>query len=628
MNYITSSTISSFVTIFTPTDFKKTWSLTQLNLMFDILSRKHQHHLALTCAYSPLYNKALLELLAIQLKAEQTPKRLHNFQLIYIDINKLASSNISIENFIQEFNVFCDDLNKQNKSIILAFNQCQPLSETEHTFFTCLGKTFRDLLHKDNWRLLLLVQSDQQKQLFQQSNSANLFTSLKLNPLSTTDALSILKTSREELENYHNIIIPDDAYSYALTMATQYLSGPLTNVDKAFQLLDSTAARAPNLERHDQSAHKPILTLNLLAQTISSWTNIPLSHLQQNKFNAVEFVQNLQKHIFGQDAALNLVGLVLQYARMKLKTKTGTLCNFLFTGPVGVGKTETAYAIAEHLFGHKNALLRVTLNKNFHPLSLKDIRVNLQSEEYSSLNLLEAIQQYPYAVILIEGLDQACANTLNLFQEIFDSGYTIDNHGNTFNFRHAIFIITTTLGSERIINLTQPHAAHDPLQTADLMQLVLNHEHIQHTPQPQHHLSHQELAEEIRPILETHFSPHLLSHLNLIPFTLLDYTSLEKIIRLKLKLLAKQLDTNFGIELTYAPEVIRFLVQETLWQGEQTKSVDKVLDQHLLSCVAHELVLHIDDKNRPKRLLLQLNDAGQVLRCEFIAENEAILFNL
>jgi ATP-dependent Clp protease ATP-binding subunit ClpA len=255
---------------------------------------------------------------------------------------------------------------------------------------------------------------------------------------------------------------------------------------------------------------------------------------------------------------------------------------------------------------------------------LSEVKVLAQADETQSLNLLEAIAQSPYAVVLLENINQAPPGTIDLFQDVFSHGYAMDSNGTKYDFRHAIVIITTTLGSERIITLTQPQPQHDSAQTLDLMQLVLN-EQAQETATPHHqsNLSPQELSEEMMPALETYFSMNLLRQLNIIPFALLDYSGIEKIVRVKLKALARQLETQFSIELTYSPEVIRFLVQETLWRGETTRPIDKTLEHHLYSCVAHELLAHMDDKNRPKRLQLQLNDAGQLLRCEFLQATEA-----
>ena len=123
------------------------------------------------------------------------------------------------------------------------------------------------------------------------------------------------------------------------------------------------------------------------------------------------------------------------------------------------------------------------------------------------------------------------------------------------------------------------------------------------------------------------FSSALLEHLHR-TFLPLDYAALEKVIRLKVKTLAKRLEANFGIELNYAPEVIKFLAHEALWRKPMSKPIEKLLEQHLFSAVANEILAHSEDKNRPRRLFLQLNENGQVLRCEFISATGAMIYSM
>ncbi|MDR3478104.1 MAG: AAA family ATPase [Gammaproteobacteria bacterium] len=625
--------LSQYVTVLFPTESKKSplplKDQSQIPFILDTLSRRDNHHVALYGSYSETYNHIFLENIAQHFAEEHIPITLRNAFFFYLDIDRLRSSNLNPTELEEDLKAFCTEISSKHARIILAINQSEPLLTCEsNTLLGCLANVFKPLLTDDQWRIIVATKSLSEHTAIGQSYLQQSFPRVKLSDPTTADSLGILKSHRDDLENFHHVIIPDETFAYAFSMATHYLSGQQSSLDKALQLLDSGAARASAVERTDQSGQfKPILTNMILAHIVSSWTQIPLSHLQHNKFRAADFIQGMQKHIFGQEAAINLIGLALQHARIKLQTKSGPLCSFLFAGPPNIGKTETAFAIAEQLFGHKGALLRVKLDKTLRPHSLADIKVMAPRDDNHFPTLFEAIQQCPYAVVLLENINQAPPGTVDLFQDIFTQGYAMDQQGNRYDFRHAIVIVTTTLGAERIISLTQPQAAHEAAQTADLMQLVLN-EHPHESVSRRQHLSPQELCEEMMPALETYFSMKILRHLNIVPFILLDYPGVEKIIRLKLKQLSKQLDTNHGIELSYAPETIRFLVQETLWRGESTRPIDKILDQHLFSCVAHELVSHMDDKNRPKRLLLQLNDAGQLLRCEFVSTNDATLYKL
>jgi ATP-dependent Clp protease ATP-binding subunit ClpA len=605
--------------------------LSQIPFIFDTLSRKHHHHVIVYGSQSEPFNHLFLENVAHHFGDENIPKTLRDVAFYYLDIAQLLANAHDTDQIEADFIDFITTKSANHKKIILAINNIEILCDQHpETLAGNVAKHLRALLANEQWRIIAVAINPQQAAVAQHPWLKASFSTTRLSEPTTADSLAILKTFRDELENFHQVIIPDETFAYALSMANHYLSGLQTNLDKALQLLDSGAARASIAEKNETAAHKPVLTNAILANTVSSWTKIPLSHLQHNKFKAVEFIHGVQKTIFGQDAAINLIGLAMQYARIKLHIKSGPLCSLLFAGPPNVGKTETAFAIAEQLFGHKGALLRVNLDHTSIPASLTQVKVITHSDETQSPNLLEAIAQSPYAVVLLENINQAPPGTIDLFHDIFTHGYAMDGNGNKYDFRHAIVIITTTLGSERIISLTQPQPAHDSAQTLDLMQLVLN-EQVQESSAPHHqaNLSPQELAEEMMPALETYFSMNLLRQLNIIPFALLDYAGIEKIVRVKLKALTKQLETQFTIELTYSAEVIRFLVQETLWRGETTRPIDKTLEHHLYSCVAHELLAHMDDKNRPKRLQLQLNDVGQLLRCEFLpASDTTTLYQL
>ena len=123
----------------------------------------------------------------------------------------------------------------------------------------------------------------------------------------------------------------------------------------------------------------------------------------------------------------------------------------------------------------------------------------------------------------------------------------------------------------------------------------------------------------------THFSNEILQHIHLVPFLSLTDASLEKILRKKLQSLKKQLELSLGVELHYAPEIIKFLAREVLWQQSYNKSLDKVLEHYLYSCVSHGILAQ-DKSSQRKRLLLQLNDQGQLLRCEWAVANEEEVF--
>jgi len=592
----------------------------QIPFIIDTLSRHERHHVGLISNHSQKIHRAFIETIAQHINNESMPKTLKNCRFIYVDTAQFFTSDISEEKIIADFQALTAPLKSKNPCTILAINPIDFLT-TETT--SHLSQFIKKILTRAEWRLITFISHQNQ---LKNLNIEPLFTTTRLIEPHANDLMMLLKMYRAELENFHQVIISDEIIADAYTMAAHYLPGH-SHFDKTLELLDSAAARASMLDRNSHTEQRAIVTQNFLSQVISNCTQIPLTHLHNNKFQAHKFVETLRKNVFGQDAAINVMASLLQNACIKLQDNSGPLCKFLLVGPHDVGKTEIAYAIAEHLFGRRDALLHVNLSYASY-LSSTEIKIFPRLNDHADTNLLSAIQQTPYAIVLIEDIDQMQKGTFDLIKGIFDQGYIIDEKNNKYDFRHAIIIATTRTASEQISHAITPQNSQENTKSIDLMQLVLNEHVPDSTHQDSSYPSPQELCDKLIPKLAEHFPPALLQKFNIIPFVPLDYAAFEKIIRSKIKMLARRLHSSFGIELSLAPEVIKFLAHEALWRKANIKSLDKLLEQHLYSTVTHEILLRAEDRDRSKKLFIQLNDSGQLLRCEFITSNEAVLYHL
>jgi ATP-dependent Clp protease ATP-binding subunit ClpA len=612
-----------------PCDNKTTATLslkehTQIPLLIDTLCRKQRHHLLLVKSSSEQFNKATIEALVQHLSIDEIPLKLQQAQCLYFDVTAFMLGTESIDDIENDFRLLLGDMRLNHKPMIFVINQLEPLLNTKQTTsLTALEKLLKSVLTHPQWRLIIL--SDRtiyQTAIEQHIFLKELFTTIKINEPTETEAFTILKNFRTELEQFHDVVISEETLSSAISLASTYLAGT-SSLDKAIELLDSAAARANTLPSPHLTDQKPIVTSTHLAQVVASWTQIPLTHLQNNKFQAGKLTEALQRHIFGQDHAIQQIASTLQNACIKLHKKSGPLCSFLLAGSSGVGKASLVYALADHLFGHQDALLRVHLNPDFQTFS--DINVTTGFQNERCIKLLNAIKQTPYAIVFFENVEQLSEKMRVLLKNILTHGYLIDENEMKYDLSHAIVIVSTTAGANSITHFMQ--ATPEKKKQIDLMQLVLN-EHLHDGAYPADHgISSQELYEKILPELQKYFSQELLQTMHLITFLPLDYVSLEKIMHNKIKSLAKRLDMHFGIELQFAPEIIKFLAHEALWHS-RTKSLNHLLEQQLYACVSHEILAHVEARNKPKRLLLQLNDNGQLLRCEFITSTESSLFNL
>ncbi len=589
----------------------------QLQCIVDILSRQQRHHIFLTNCPAKKIQLAFMASLQQRLITAPAPTALQNAQIIYFDTTRFDLPSEELPDIERDFRALCTEIRAKDQQIIFIINQIKPLvSHDNKTPLSYLGKLLKSVITEPQWRFIILA-PDEPKPT--SPYLAEFFTFIAFMDPTQAEKIALLKSARTQLEEFHQVTLVDEIFPAAFEMANHYL--PHSDYfDTAFELLDSAAARA-NANTDHTTEQKPIVTNNHLASILANWTHLPLVHLQNAPFQIAKFVETLHQRIFGHDAAIQAIGSLLQTAGLKLRAKSGPHCSFLFAGPACVGKAALAEAIADYLFGHKNALLRV----NFTRLHTSLNQLTIVTENYP-LDLLTAVARKPYAILLLENIDQCSPDLIEDIKTILAYGYALDSEQKKVNFQHTIVIMTTTIGTDCIVNLTD--AAPEKNKTLDILQLVFNESVRDIALHPLQQFSIPELRDEITSALAAHFSYDFLQYSHTIPFVSLDYASLEKIMYAKIKTLTKRLFTQFNIELTYAPEVIRFLAQEALWQRSTIKSLDNWLEQHLYCYITHEILAQAERKDHSNQLLIQLNETGQSIRCEFIISNETALYNL
>jgi len=581
----------------------------QFGVLIDILSRKDNHHVVLHSEYSHRMHIAFIEALLLNLTHEHIPYPLQDSELIYLDTENLIVNETETSLIEKNFQDLKRLLDFADKNLLLVLNRYDLMNDT------FLKKQFARLFNHHKCRFLIFSPRFNFDNL-NQPYLAKLFSNLHLTAATETDLFLLLKQQRTELENYHHVLIPDELLSQAYALTERYLSA--TDIlEKTIQLLDSSAARAGAIERMDNNTQfKPVLTTSILINVLSNWTQIPVTHLQINKFKLSEFTQGMHQRVFGQEAAVTALGNALQQANARVQHHTGPFCSLLFAGPEHTGKRTTALALSEQLFKQLHLLYFAALPSKQH--SILDLQLQRCTDK-RYLTLREIISQTPYAIILLENIHHAAPALLEDIQKILDTGL-IHDEGCAYHFHQSILILSTTLGSQRLGILAQSLSPNEDAQPVDLMQLIMNEQ--KENVLSQHNLySPQEIIDEILPEISASFPLTACEHLHVIPFIPLNRSAVEQITRLKLKLLGKMLDSRYGIELGYAPEVIRYLANEILAKQDAEKQVidtDKALKQ-LYFVIEQAVLSQADNKNRPNQLFMQLNETGQLLRCDWLS---------
>lgn len=277
---------------------------------------------------------------------------------------------------------------------------------------------------------------------------------------------------------------------------------------------------------------------NLIAHIVSKWTGIPVHKMLEGEAQRLLHLEKeLSKRVVGQEMAITAISEAIRRSRSGLSDPGRPVGAFLFMGPTGVGKTELAKALAEQLFNQEDAMIRLDMSEYMEKHTVSKLIGSppgyVGYDEGGQLT--EALRRRPYAVVLFDEIEKAHHDVFNILLAIFDDGRLTDSKGRTVNCKNAIFIMTSNLGS-------------------DLLLQKMEHAHT--------HLSKEVIMSTLEPVLKAHFRPEFLNRLDdILPFLPLRKEDMQKIVEIQLKQLVKRL-LERSVELTWTPEVSAYLAEE------------------------------------------------------------------
>jgi ATP-dependent Clp protease ATP-binding subunit ClpB len=305
---------------------------------------------------------------------------------------------------------------------------------------------------------------------------------------------------------------------------------------------------------------------NLIAQIVSKWTGVPVQKMLQGEADKLLHLESeLQKRVIGQKIAIHAVAEAIRRSRAGLSDPQRPIGVFLFLGPTGVGKTELAKALAMQLFNQEEAMIRIDLSEYMEPHSVAKLIGSppgyVGYEEGGQLT--EALRRRPYTVVLLDEVEKAHPEVLNLLLQVFDDGRLTDAKGRTVNCKNALFILTSNLGSDKLLARLQNSSKE--LQKEELLAIV-------------------------EPALKAHFRPEFLNRLDdILPFLPLTENEVEGVVALQLNRLAKRL-LDRAITLSWTPEVARHLAEEGYDPGFGARPLKRLIDSQVAGKLATALL--------------------------------------
>ncbi len=326
----------------------------------------------------------------------------------------------------------------------------------------------------------------------------------------------------------------------------------------------------------------------VVAGIVSDWTGVPVGKMVQDDLRAtLELEDRLQSRVRGQGPALAVLGRELRAARSGLKAPNAPLGVFLLVGPSGVGKTETALALADLMFGGERFMTTINMSEFQERHSIS--RLIGSPPGYVGFGeggvLTEAVRHRPYSVVLLDEIEKADAEVMNLFYQVFDKGTLSDGEGRVVDFSNTVVIMTSNLGTDLLTEAAGPE---------------------RELP------SHDELVELVKPTLSNYLKPALLARMTVVPYVPIRREALTEIARMKLNAAVSRAALAHHLKIELEDEVVEAVADRCREVESGARNVDHILRRTLLPKLSVTILQAMADGRHIETISIGLNAAHEI----------------
>ncbi|MCX4243019.1 type VI secretion system ATPase TssH [Paraliomyxa miuraensis] len=353
---------------------------------------------------------------------------------------------------------------------------------------------------------------------------------------------------------------------------------------KQLEVVGTARAKLREVQGEEPLVHYEV-DRDAVAQVVADWTGIPVGKMRSSSIEVMLRLESLlQERIKGQDHATEAVAEAIRMSQAGVRAPQTPVAVMLFVGPSGVGKTETALALADLLYGGERSMVTINMSEfqEKHTVS----RLIGSPPGYVGYGeggvLTEAVRQRPYSVVLLDECEKADLEVMNLFYQVFDKGMLSDGEGKIINFRNTVVILTSNLATDVIMSLHENGA------------------------KP----SMQEVVDAVRPTLSKHFKPALLARMSIVPYRPMDPSILTDIAKLKLRSLGRRLEEAHGMETLFADSLIQEMVSRCTESETGARALDHALRGSLMPVLAKAILERMAIGEMPPKLTIGLGFGG------------------
>ncbi len=303
-----------------------------------------------------------------------------------------------------------------------------------------------------------------------------------------------------------------------------------------------------------------------VAAVISDWTGIPAGKMVSDQLQAIlTLAETLKERVIGQDHGLEMIAKRIETNSAKLANPNKPIGVFMLCGPSGVGKTETALALAESVYGGEGNIITINMSEfqEAHSVSLLKGAPPGYVGYGEGGRLTEAVRRKPYSVVLLDEVEKAHSDVHELFFQVFDKGIMEDGSGRAIDFKNTLILLTSNVGTEVIMDMADKGETRPEVE---------------------------ELAEGMRPYLTRVFPPALLGRIVTIPYFPLSTEVLGGITKLKLNSIVKRMKENHGAKMTVSDAVLNHIVEQCRDPDSGGRMVDNIITNSILPELSREVL--------------------------------------
>jgi ATP-dependent Clp protease ATP-binding subunit ClpC len=576
---------------------------------------------------------AIVEGLALAIAKQEVPDTLLDKKILTLDMALVVAGSMFRGEFEQRLKQVIDEV-KDNANVILFIDELHTIVGAGATTGSLdAANILKPALARGEIRVIgATTLAEYKKHIEHDAALERRFQPILVEEPSGEESIEILLGLRDNYEKHHNVIITDDAVKAAVELSSRYITDRFLP-DKALDLIDETAAytktlntktrnirvvkkietelrrleeektkavmlqdfttalhlksQEDKLKRQRQEYQKTLskkglstiqITSEDIGRTVSNITKIPLMKLlksESKKLIGLEKV--LQARIVGQDEATKVISSAIRRSRAGITSPRRPIASFLFLGPTGVGKTETAKALAEEIFENKDALIRVDMSEfmeRHNVARLIGAPAGYVGYEEGG-RLTESIRKKPYAVILFDEIEKAHPDVFNILLQIMEEGELTDASGKRVNFRNTVIIMTSNIGMS---DLTRQATSIGFAAAENEERLKADNDY-------------DRVKENVLGSLRQAMRPELLNRIDkIVVFRPLGMEEIKKIVGLELAYLVDRIMKQQSITLAYDKEVVRFLAEKSYDPAQGARLIRRNVQEMIEDPLAEKII--------------------------------------